>query len=237
MQASNIPNSSFRDPLAYLPHRPVLECSKDSVIYDGQTAWDRLYVLLTGRVKVTRTSGDGSQTVMKILGPEGIFGESAFIPAVQHTEAAVALDTPTRFMAWPIPELLQLIERDPRLGMALSHYMVRKSLDLQDRIESASMYRTPERVMLALLQIAGEIGTPLPDGSTRFTALTHHIIAEYVGTSREIVTFQMNRLRRLALLRYTRKHIDVFTQAMKEQLANGAVQPRKRTFDLTVAAQ
>jgi hypothetical protein len=31
-------------------------------------------------------------------------------------------------------------------------------------------------------------------------SLTHCMLAEYVGTSREIVTFQMNRLRKLGLL-------------------------------------
>ena len=58
----------------------------------------------------------------------------------------------------------------------------------------------------------------MPDGSTRIGSLTHHTIAEYIGTSREIVTFQMNRVRRLGLLRYSRKSIDVYTQAMKDAL-------------------
>ncbi len=49
-------------------------------------------------------------------------------------------------------------------------------------------------------------------------SLTHHTIAEFVGTSREIVTFQMNRLRRLGLIRYSRKFIDVYTSAIRENL-------------------
>ena len=49
-------------------------------------------------------------------------------------------------------------------------------------------------------------------------SLTHNTIAEFVGTSREIVTFQMNRLRRLGLVRYSRKHIDVYALAMRENL-------------------
>jgi Mn-dependent DtxR family transcriptional regulator len=52
----------------------------------------------------------------------------------------------------------------------------------------------------------------------RVASLTHNTIAEFVGTSREIVTFQMNRLRRLGLVRYSRKHIDVYALAMRENL-------------------
>lgn len=48
--------------------------------------------------------------------------------------------------------------------------------------------------------------------------LTHQLIAEYVGTSREIVTFQMNHLRQLGYIRYSRKGIEVYLQALKEHL-------------------
>ena len=80
-----------------------------------------------------------------------------------------------------------------KLGIALAQYLVRQCLDLQDRIESMAVHKTPERVMLALLQLAA----PMPDGSLRVASPTHHTIAEFVGTAREIVTFQMNRLRRM----------------------------------------
>ena len=64
----------------------------------------------------------------------------------------------------------------------------------------------------------------MADGATRVAALTHHTIAEYVGTSREIVTFQLNRLRRLGMLRYSRKHMDIYTSAMQEALREQGVE-------------
>jgi len=47
---------------------------------------------------------------------------------------------------------------------------------------------------------------------------THHVISEYVGTSREIVTFQMNHLRQKGFLRYSRKGIQVYSDALREHL-------------------
>jgi hypothetical protein len=77
----------------------------------------------------------------------------------------------------------------------------------------------------------------MPDGSTRVGSLTHQIIAEYVGTSREIVTFQLNRLRRVGLLRYTRKHIDVYVPAIQDVLrADGISLPHLKDT-LTYAAR
>jgi Mn-dependent DtxR family transcriptional regulator len=56
----------------------------------------------------------------------------------------------------------------------------------------------------------------MPDGATRITGLTHQAIADYVGTSREIVTSEMNRLRRLGYVSYSRLHTDIYARALGE---------------------
>jgi CRP/FNR family transcriptional regulator len=121
-------------------------------------------------------------------------------------------------MSWSRHEIEQQVEREPRLGIALAQHLVRQCIKLQDRIESMAVHKTPERVMLALLQLAADLGVPMPDGSLSVDSLTHQTIAEFVGTSREVVTFQMNRLRRIGLVRYSRRHIDIYAQALGENL-------------------
>jgi CRP-like cAMP-binding protein len=214
--------SSHEDPLTHLPRKPMQEFAKNRVIYHQQQANDQFYMVVLGRVKVSTTSDDGVQTVCRIVCAEGLFGESCMVGGATRTESAVALDNAT-VMAWTRAEIEQQIEREAHLGIALSQYMIRQCIELQDRIESMAIRKTPERVMLALVQLAEDLGSPMPDGSVRVHALTHLTIGEYVGTSREIVTFQMNRLRRLGLLRYTRKFIDIYTDAMREALRQGGV--------------
>jgi CRP-like cAMP-binding protein len=216
--------SSFtlEDPLTYLPRKPVQEFAKRRVIYDAQQPSDHLFVVILGRVKITNIGDDGEQLVARIVTAEGLFGEGSLIGAPRRTEAAVALDNVT-LMSWSAMEIETQIEREPRLGLALSQYLVRQCIELQDRIESMAVYKTPERVMLALVQLADSLGSPMADGSTRVPALTHHTIAEYVGTSREIVTFQLNRLRRLGMLRYSRKHMDIYTGPIQSVLRNQGV--------------
>jgi CRP/FNR family transcriptional regulator len=217
---------SFEDPLTYLPRKPVQEFARRRVIYDGEQPSDALFVVILGRVKVTTTADDGLETISRIVSSEGLFGESALIGLPKRAESAIALDN-VSLMAWTRHEIEIQIEREPRLGIALSQHLVRQCIELQDRIESMATYKTPERVMLALLQLANTLGMPAGDGATRIASLTHHTLAEYVGTSREIVTFQMNRLRRQGMLRYSRKFIDVYTGAVEEALrANGITLPR-----------
>jgi CRP/FNR family transcriptional regulator, cyclic AMP receptor protein len=231
-------NSAFpyEDPLTYLPRKPVQEFAKRRVIYDPQQPSDHLYVVILGRVKITNVGDDGNQLVARIVSAEGLFGESALVGAQRRTEAAVALDNVT-VMSWTVNEIEAQIEREPRLGLALSQYLVRQCIELQDRIESMAVYKTPERVMLALMQLADSLGAPMADGAVRVPALTHHTIAEFVGTSREIVTFQLNRLRRLGMLRYSRKHMDIYIQAIQDVLRNqGVGLPHLQSKQFTRAA-
>jgi CRP/FNR family transcriptional regulator, cyclic AMP receptor protein len=201
------------DPLTYLPRKPVQEFARRRVIYDHHQASDYLFLVILGRVKITNISEDGGQTIARIVCSEGLFGEACLIGKAERSESATALDT-VSVMCWSSAEIERHIEHEPRLGLALSQYMVRECIELQDRIESMAVHKTPERVMLSLIQLAHTLGEPNSDGSTRISALTHHTIAEFVGTSREIVTFQLNRLRRLGMLRYSRKFMDIYVDAM-----------------------
>ena len=216
--------SMSEDPLAYLPRKPVQKFVRRQVVYDPQHPAGSLYLVLQGRVTVRLTSNEGDQIIARIVCAEGIFGESALIGPPAAEASAIALDDVTA-MCWTREEIEEHIEKEPRLGLALAQYMVRQCLELQERIEILAVYKTPERIMLALLQLAGAMGTLLPDNSTRIRALPHHTIAEYVGTSREIVTFQLNRLRRKGYLRYTRKEIDVYVPGINAELQSLGIRP------------
>jgi CRP/FNR family transcriptional regulator, cyclic AMP receptor protein len=205
------------DALNYLPRKPLLEFAKGRVIYDAQQPAANMYLVVSGRVKVSTTAEDGCQTIVRIVASEGLFGEGALLGQGARPEQALALET-VNTMAWPALEVEAQIEREPKLGIALAQYLVARCIDLEDRIESMAFYKTPERVAIALLQLAASLGEESADGTTRVPSLTHHVIAEFVGTSREIVTFQMNRLRRLGLLRYSRRYIDVNVVAIQETL-------------------
>jgi len=202
--------------LTYLPRKSVQEFGKGRVIYSPQQPSDRMFLVVLGRVKVTSNADEGYETIGRIVCPEGFFGEAVLVGG-RPQESAMALDTAT-VMSWTRAEIERQIENEPLLGMALSQYLVRQCITLQDRIESMAVQKTPERVLVALAQLAEMLGTPMSDGFTRIASLTHQTIAEYVGTSREIVTSQMNRLRRLGMIRYSRRHIDVFTRALEEAL-------------------
>ena len=207
------------DALNYLPRRPLIEFAKGQLIYS--TVCESLYLVAAGRVKVSSVGVDGCEAIVRIVPPEGLFGYSALTQTATG-ERAVALDK-VQLMAWKRQDIEQQIEREPRLGLALIEDLIGVGLEMQDRMQAMAACKTPQRVMLSLLQLARTLGEPKEDGSFEMPSLTHHVIAEHVGTSREIVSSQMSHLRRLGMVRYSRKHIEVYCDSLEESLRNQGV--------------
>jgi CRP-like cAMP-binding protein len=123
----------YEDPLVYLPGKGAQVFEKRTTIYDAQRPATDLYVVVLGRVKVITTDDDGGQIVGRIVRAEGLFGESSLIGPSPTSESAVALEK-TTLMSWNRNELERLVEREPRLGLALLQSFARQGLELQTGI-------------------------------------------------------------------------------------------------------
>ena len=211
------PSREMEDALMYLPRRGVTAHTKGSTIFDELNPSKGLHLVVQGRVKVFIPLDSGAQTVVDIFTTDDFFGENALLGDPQHAERAVALDS-VSLMSWTGQEIEEQVERQPRLGIALLQMLVKRVIDYESRLQSFALDKTPERVVRALLRFAERLGTRSEDGSITIPPLTHQIISEYVGTSREIVTFHMNHLRQKGFLRYSRKGIQVYAEALQEHL-------------------
>jgi CRP-like cAMP-binding protein len=204
------------DALNYLPSTRIQEFPRRCAIYEPTRASARLYLVLAGRVRIFCTADSGAQTLLRVAGTEEFFGEASLIPSESSVrESAVALD-PTQAMSWSAEEIQERVEKEPRLALALGDYFGRQNLLLRERITTIANYKTGPRVTLALIELARANGSMTPQGATRISGLTHQSIADYVGTSREIVTSEMNHLRRLGYVTYSRLHTDIYLAALIE---------------------
>lgn len=211
------PGRQMEDALMYLPRKGVTDYSKGETIYDETNPSRSLHLVVQGRVKIAAPLENGSQTVVDIFNTDDFFGESCLLGSAIRSERATALDNVT-LMAWESAEIEDQVQRQPRLGIALMQMLVKRTLDYEQRIQSFALDKTPERIISSLLRFAGRLGSQGDDGSVRIPPLTHQVISEYVGTSREIVTFQMNHLRQKGYLRYSRQGIQVYTDALRDHL-------------------
>jgi CRP/FNR family transcriptional regulator, cyclic AMP receptor protein len=214
---SAISTHKMEDALMYLPRKGVNEFSKGVTIFDESNPSRSLHLVVQGRVKFATPLDSGAQTVVDIFTTDDFFGESALLGSARRVERATALDKVT-LMSWDSIEIEEQVQRQPRLGIALMQMLVKRTLDYEERIQSFALDKTPDRIAGSLLRFASRLGTQNDEGWVRIPPLTHQLISEYVGTSREIVTFQLNQLRQKGYLRYSRQGIQVSTEPLRNYL-------------------
>src|SRR5262249_36856653 len=112
------PQAPLEDPLDYLPRSQIVEYRKGQVVYNQDAPSTSIYVILKGRVKVSRLAAGGRPVLVNIYQTNEFFGESALVHLPQRLEVAIALDN-TKLMTWNISEVEELAVRQPRLGMGV----------------------------------------------------------------------------------------------------------------------
>ena len=215
------PQRALEDPLAHLPCSTILEYKKGQIIYNQDQPSTSIHLVIDGKVKVCRLADDGRQVVVDIYQPDEFFGESAFLGLAQRTESAVALEN-TKVMTWTTHEIEEITMKRPKLAIALLQLLVQRSMDFGYRIESFSVDNIARRLARTLIRFSERLGMKNDDGSVQMIPFTHELLSQYVGTSREIVTHYMNQFRRQGYLRYSRKGIMLYRDALREWLKQPA---------------
>lgn len=65
--------------------------SKGQALFSENETGDRLYVVLEGKIKLSRTSPDGRENLLSVLGPGEMFGELSLFDPRPRTASATAL--------------------------------------------------------------------------------------------------------------------------------------------------
>ena len=211
----------WEDQLIALPHHILAEYPRGHAIFDEHHPSQGLYRVVRGRVRVGSTMHDGAQSIVDIYSPGQFFGECGLLDVPDARQHAVAMDV-VAVMQWNRGEFAREVEQRPALGAAMAGLLAQRCQDLKDRVQSLAVDKTQNRLIRAFLHFAEGGGGQAADGAVRIPPLTQSLISQYIGTSREIVTLQMNRLRDLGLIRYSRRGIEVYAEALAEHLRRDA---------------
>jgi CRP-like cAMP-binding protein len=209
--------SELEDPLLYLLQKEITTYRRGEIIYHTARPSPGLCLLISGKVKVVRRTDIDSQVLIDIYQADDFFGESSFMGCTRSPEIASAVENAS-VMCWTVDEVEAQIAHQPRLGIALLQILAIRTTELAQRIESLAEESCMQRLARSLLRFADRFGHASADGAMEIPPLTHEAISEYVGTSREIITYQMNQLRNKGMLRYSRKSIGVFQDPLKQYL-------------------
>jgi CRP/FNR family transcriptional regulator len=190
--------------LSKLPHM-VRTFWRGTTIYSEDDPATCIYTIISGRVKILRTSASGQQKIISILYRGGVFGEMALaggaVEARRRDEAAT-LDT-TRVAVIHVEDFWRVTRHDSAIARDMFRCLATRLDEAQRQIESLVFENTSRRLMRALIHLSTAAGRA-GEASVR---LTHGELAELIGSAREVVTGLMLDLRQHGLVEYKRGEV------------------------------
>lgn len=141
-----------------------------------------LFVVLRGMLKLVQLSHQGTEVIVRFVGPGGIFGGVVAIDRVPYPVSAIAV-APTDAAAWDGPTLRHLVDAHPSLRANIMREMAAHMTDALSRVREMTTLRVSQRLALALVRLARQVGRPTESGVLIDYPLTRQELAELAGTT------------------------------------------------------
>lgn len=180
---------------------------RGGAVFAKGDAGDALFIVREGIVKLVCHSGRGMETILHILPPGAIFGEILFS---EDTRAFSALAGKGCVVsALPKAALSRLLPAIPAFSMNFIRLLSQRLAKVEREHAGFGHTWSYHRLAKVLLQLSEEHGIRTTGGTMLSIRLTHEELANLIGTTRETVTTQLGRFRRLGLVRRDGKHLRV----------------------------
>jgi len=164
----------------------IVEISRAERLFEEGASGNQLYVILDGKIKLTRAAADGRENLLSVLGPGEMFGELSLFDPRPRTASAVAV-TDSRLGALAHDDLRSWLTGRPDVALHLLQALAQRLRRANDVMADLVFTDVPGRVAKALLDLAGRFGESQPDGLHVNHDLTQEELAQLVGASRETV--------------------------------------------------
>lgn len=193
--------------LNYIQERAILRSyGAGKVIFTEGEEGKSLYILLKGRVKISKVSPEGKEKILAIIKPGGYFGEMALVDGRARSAMAQTLE-PSQLLAIGQNELRDIFARHPGIAIKMLGELSLRLRETNRQLKEAVFHNTRERLWHELKHLARSNGKTIEGGTLLDIQLTHRELGEMIGASRETVTRLLGRLQDEGLIKIKGKKI------------------------------
>lgn len=182
-----------------------------------------VFVVLSGRVAVSKLSADGKEQLLRVWEPGDLVGEVALFGNLSYPAHAQMVEA-GHLLVLPRGELLAAIGRSPGLALALLGAFAQRMRHLSQMVEELALKELPSRLAGHLLYLSERQGDP----SRARLDLPRRRLAALLGTQPETLTRTLKRLEAEGLLQPEGARTYILQDRHRlQELAAGSRQQRR----------
>ncbi|MEK6706779.1 MAG: Crp/Fnr family transcriptional regulator [Bdellovibrionota bacterium] len=184
------------------------------ILYDGEPA-KALFFVISGAVKVFKTSADGKDQILNIVTPGESFNDAPVFNGGPNQASAQAI-VPTVLYELRKTEINALLQNHPQIALNTIKVLAGQANQLVSLVEDLSFKHVIGRVAKILLKNAGDATSP-------GLRLTQQEMAALAGSAREVVGRSLKSLQEDGVIRLERHRIVIANKAALEELVESTV--------------
>ncbi len=177
------------------------------LMYEGEPG-ERVMILESGRVKVTRIEPGGHETMLSIRDPGDVMGELSLIDERPRLATVTALE-PVRVWVIASSRFRSHLERTPRVAVALLEVETQRFRDTTLKRSQFAASDTVGRLAARIVELSERYGAEREDGIEIELALTQEELTSWTGASRAGVAKAFQMLRELGWIETHRRRLVV----------------------------
>lgn len=194
------------------------EFEKGAMLFSEGDGSELLYTVLSGRVKVFKTTARGTDVILEIFGPGDPVGAVAVYEARPYPASALALE-PTTCLLIPRQAFFSMLESYPAMVRGLLVGLTHRLVELTSRLAELSGGRVEGRLARFFLKLAHDMGQRREEGTFIPLVLSRQELADMIGTTIETSIRIMSRWGKDGVVRTEKDGFVVVDRAALEAVA------------------
>jgi CRP/FNR family transcriptional regulator, dissimilatory nitrate respiration regulator len=186
-----------------------------TLFLEGDSA-QGLYVILSGRLKVYKTSSRGRHQILLLLGQGETVGEAAMFAGETFPASAEAVEASEVF-GLPRNTFLEVIQAEPEVAMRLLSALSLRIRSFASMIEDLSLREVSERLAGHLVKLDSGCGST----GTIELDVTKAQLAATFGTAPETLSRAFQQLRKIGVIETSGRKIWVKDRQALDRAARG----------------
>jgi len=193
---------------------------RGDLLFSEGDASDYLYTIVTGRVKVFKSTARGTEVILELFGPGDPVGAVAAYDARAYPASAVALE-PTTCVLISRQSFFALLESHPSMVRGLLGGLTHRLVELTNRLTELSGGKVEARLARFFVKLGDDMGQKRGDGTFIPLALSRQEIADMIGTTIETSIRIMSRWGKDEIVRTDKDGFTIVDRSALDQLAAG----------------
>ena len=187
------------------------------IVGNGHEIHD-FYIVVSGTIKMSKSSHDGKEQILCLLEPGQLFGMCAVFSDYIFPANAVALEKST-LLVIPDTVLKNLAGEDPMILYNILFILSSRLKEAMLLIESLSLMEVPKRVAYFLL--FSNLKHTCSEGAISELTISQRELSKILGTTPETISRVLKKLAEENILRVKGRSIHILDCVALEELATG----------------